>query len=271
MHICIYNATYIYQSNKKRKLLHFHQCYNLFQSLFILYKFRFCFTSTKQFSYMQINKAKMQGVGEEINTFGIYQWPLSEGQRQCQRMTNFVQWCSTPFLALNGITDCIFAEEIRCTTIKLDKSAHREEPHQGTPADKRLYISTYQHKNSYLYRHTYVCMYICLTAYSKVDKRGKSFFYSLCIFIFFNKMLGGKVNGNYTKMLHADLNKSSKNHYKTAPVWPLTSNLTNHQRNKIFWVLLMMFSYRLLDIDTPVLANQQKLSFVSSVQPLCAI
>ena len=46
-----------------------------------------------------------------------------------------------------------------------------------------------------------------------------------------NKMHGEKLNGNYTRMLSAILNKSWKRpHFKATDEWPLTSHLKNHTR-----------------------------------------
>ena len=59
--------------------------------------------------------------------------------------------------------------------------------------------------------------------------------------------------------------------YKTAAVRPLTSHLTNHP-SKTYWELRtnskVIFSDRLLHMDPTVLANQQKLTVISSLQTL---
>ena len=66
--------------------------------------------------------------------------------------------------------------------------------------------------------------------------------------------------------------------YKTAAVQPLTSYLTNHLNKKkmlgnageVRMNQCSTFSTGLLHVDAPVLSDQQKLTFINSVQTLNA-
>ena len=96
---------------------------------------------------------------------------------------------------------------------------------------------------------------------------------------FSNKTLGEKARwelGNYKRMLHAILNKSWKQHptkqqlYDHLPLILQTIQVRQIRHVEHYWIsrnkLKLTFSYGLLHIDTPVLADQRKLIFISSVQ-----
>ena len=64
--------------------------------------------------------------------------------------------------------------------------------------------------------------------------------------------------------------------HKTAVVWPFTSYLTNYQSEmstakEIKTKSWVTFSYGLLHMDTSILSEQQKLTFISSVWTLGAV
>ena len=89
----------------------------------------------------------------------------------------------------------------------------------------------------------------------------------------FNEMLGEKARWK----LHTDAGCYLEQiqeiaSYKTATVWPLTSHLTNHPSKtcKTSWTLVTV-SNGLLHIDTPLLADQLKHTFISSVRTLNAV
>ena len=85
-----------------------------------------------------------------------------------------------------------------------------------------------------------------------------------------------KLDWNYTRMLHPVLNKSWKQHSMASYFW-------SHKRSKLDEQHILrtagevranskvMFSYGLLHIDVPVLANQQRLKYTSYVQTLDAV
>ena len=79
------------------------------------------------------------------------------------------------------------------------------------------------------------------------------------------KHIEKKLNGNYTRMLHAVLNKSCKQH----PTKHLTSHLSKTNRwgttGEIRKNTEATFSYGLLYMDLPVLTDQLRLTYITSV------
>ena len=81
--------------------------------------------------------------------------------------------------------------------------------------------------------YTNMCVYMCLTSWWPSNKGfdgNTAIFLAMsvrlygCITWTLTKCQQKKIDGNYIRIPHAVLKKQ----YKTAAVWPLTSNLTNH-------------------------------------------
>ena len=68
-----------------------------------------------------------------------------------------------------------------------------------------------------------------------------------------------------TWTLMKQLEKKLDGDNKTAAVQPLTSHLTNHPRKASKTCRRLLEKHGLLHIDTSVLADQQNLTFISSV------
>ena len=88
------------------------------------------------------------------------------------------------------------------------------------------------------------------------------------------KLMERKLLGNYTRMLQTVLKEILKAIlYKRVALWPLTSHLTNHpSKMKHAWKVKanssVMFFYGLLHMNSPGLADQQGLVYISSVWTL---
>ena len=85
-----------------------------------------------------------------------------------------------------------------------------------------------------------------------------------------NKMLGEKWDGNYTRILHAILNKSSIQHSTKQQLHGHLTSISQSKMHKTCWkkkdeLISDILLYRFLHMDTPVLNEQQK-----HIHQLCA-